>query len=262
MVFLWPQFTGLLFGKRWMSDIKRVCDTLKQLLKQKKLTYRVLAEQLGESEANIKRIFSTSSFSLDKLERICHLLEIRLSDLFLLADQQMQKITQLTKEQEKELVDNPRLFLVAVCVRDGWTFEDIIEQYDMDQFECIQHMARLDKLNMIQLLPENRYKLLIAQDFRWIKNGPLEHFIEKDVLSKFMASSFSEEESFRFYLRGSYSQASIEVIRRKLSQLTKEVAELNHVDSKLPINKRKHLGLLLAMRPWEFSLFEAMRRRS
>ena len=182
-----------------MSDIKRVCDTLKQLLKQKKMTYRKLAEALGESEANVKRVFSNSSFSLEKLERICHLLEIRLPDLFLLADQQLEKITQLTKEQEKELVDNPRLLLVAVCVRDGWTFEEIIEHYEIDQFECIQHMARLDKLKMIQLLPENRYKLLIAQDFRWLKNGPLERFVEKDVLVKFMQSSFAGDESFRFY---------------------------------------------------------------
>ena len=65
---------------------------------------------------------------------------------------------------------------------------------------------------------------------------------------------------FRFYLRGRYSQTSIDIIQRKLNQLTKEAAALNLEDSDLPLNKRQHIGLLMAMRPWEPSLFEDMRR--
>ncbi|TMP76731.1 XRE family transcriptional regulator, partial [Pseudoalteromonas sp. S983] len=88
-------------------------------------------------------------------------------------------------DQEQELIDNPKLLLVAVCVRDAWQFDDIIEQYDIDQFELIRLFARLDKIKLIQLLPNNHYKLLIAQDFRWIKNGPLERFMEQEVLHRF-----------------------------------------------------------------------------
>ena len=220
----------------------------------------MLAKELAMSEANIKRVFSTRSFSLERLEQVCNVINISLSDLFTLSAKQQQQLTQLTLEQEQELVENPKLLLVAVCVRDFWRFEEIIEQYDIEFHEGIRLMARLDKIKLIQLLPNNNYKLLIDQDFRWIKNGPFERFMEKEVFNQFLASKFDNEDSFRFYLRGRYSKSSITIIQRKLNQLTKEAAELNIEDSALPLEQKKHIGLLVAMRPWEPSMFEQFRR--
>jgi DNA-binding Xre family transcriptional regulator len=235
---------------------------LKQLLKTKNVTYKQLAQALELSEANIKRIFSTQSFTLDRLDEICQILEISLTDLFVLTAQKEQKISQLTSEQEEELMRDPKLLLVAVCARDGWTFQEIIEQYDIGEHEAIRLFARLDKLKMLQLLPGNKYKLLVAQDFRWIPNGPLEKFMSTEVVTEFMQANFTEPNSFRFYLRGSYSEASLTILIAKLNQLTKDAADLNHQDSKLPLQKRIHAGLLLATRPWEFKLFADMRRKS
>lgn len=212
------------------------------------------------SEANVKRMFSLKQFSLARLEDICHVACISLSDLFVLIEKQKDKLVQLSPEQEQELVDDVKLFLVAACVRDGWSFDEIIHHYQINQFECIQLMAKLDRLKIIQLLPNNQYKILIAQDFQWIPNGPLERFMEKEGIGKFMASSFVGENSFRFYIRGTYSQTSIDIIERKLNQLKKEVALLNQEDASLPLENRQHIGLLLAMRPWELSQFEQLRK--
>ena len=244
-----------------MSQIKQITTTLKQLLKQHKITYRMIADELQMSEANIKRVFATNSFSLERLEQVCNIINLNLSDLFSLSEKQQLQLTELTLEQEQELIENPKLLLVAVCVRDYWRFEEIIEHYDIDVHECIRLMAKLDKIKLIQLLPNNNYKLLIAQDFRWIKNGPLERFMEKEVLNRFMASKFDGEDCFRFYLRGRYSQSSVDIIQRKLNLITKEAAELNIEDSNLPLEKRKHMGMLFAMRPWEPSLFEQFRKQ-
>ncbi len=243
-----------------MSQIKEISTTLKQLLRQQQLTYKDIAQRLEMSEANVKRIFSNHSFTLERLEQICQILDITLSDLFLISQKQTEQLTQLTIEQEQELIDNHKLFLVAVCVRDSWTFEEIIDQYEVTEHECIRLLARLDKLKLIDLLPNNHYKVRIAQDFRWIPGGPLEHFMNNEVLVRFMQSKFEHPDSFRFYLRGTYSQASLTIIERKLNQLTKEAAILNQEDAALPLSQRSHTGLLLAMRPWELPLFEQMRR--
>lgn len=243
-----------------MSQINEICGILKELLKQHNVTYKTLAHKLEMSEANIKRMFSIQQFSLVRLEEICGVIDISLSDLFHLLENQKEKLVQLTAEQEQELIDNTKLLLVAACVRDGWSFDEIIYHYQIDQFECVQLLAKLDRLKMIQLLPNNQYKILISQDFQWIPNGPLEKFMEKDGIAPFMASSFSGENNFRFYLRGTYSQTSISIIEKKLNQLKKEVALLNQEDAVLPLESREHIGLLLAMRPWELPLFKALRR--
>jgi len=243
-----------------MSQIKQISNTLKKLLRQQNVTYKDIAHHLSMSEANVKRIFSTQSFSLERLEQMCAIINFSLSDLFLIAEKQSEQLTQLTIEQEQELVADTKLFLVAVCIRDSWSFDEIIKHYQITEFECIRLMAKLDKLKILQLLPNNDYKLLIAQDFRWIVNGPLERYITKEVISQFITASFSESNSFRFYLRGTYSQSSIDIINRKLNQLTKEVALLNQEDAILPLENRKHMGLLMAMRPWELTSFAQLRK--
>ncbi len=243
-----------------MSQITTLCDTLKQLLKARNITYKDLAQALDLSEANIKRIFSSQSFTLERLEQICGLLELSLSDLFLVNTQKEHRLTQLTQEQEEELIADKKLLLIAVCARDGWSFNDMITHYQISEHECIRLLARLDKLKMLQLLPGNKYKLLVAQNFRWIPGGPLERFMNRDVIVEFMEGDFGQEQAFRFYMRGSYSAASAAIIKNRLNQLTQEAAALNQADAKLPLDKRQHLGLLLAMRPWELKMFEAMKR--
>lgn len=245
-----------------MSQISQISNTLKQLLRQHQITYKHIAEKLDMSEANVKRIFSTNSFALDRLEQICEILQMSLSDLFIIAQKQTQQLTQLTEEQENELLADTKLLLVAVCVRDAWTFDEIVGHYAIDTHECVQLLAKLDRIKIIDLLPNNHYKSLIAQDFRWIPGGPLERFMEREVMVKFMAPKKEEPWTFRFYLRGRYSQTSVDIIQRKLNQLTKEAAVLNQEDASLPLSKRQHFGLLMAMRPWEPSLFENLRREN
>ena len=243
-----------------MSQIKQVTQRLKQLLKEQGMTYKSLSEQLQLSEASIKRCFSQQSFTLERLEQVCEALGLTLSDVFIQVAQTQPRVSQLSEAQERELLENPRLLLAAVCVRDGWQFNEIIDYYAISEPEAVRLMVKLDRLKLIEFLPGNRYRLLIAQDFRWIPGGPLERFMEQEVMVKFMAPKKNEPWTFRFYLRGRYSASSVEIIQRRLNQLTREAAELNEEDARLPISERTHMGLLMAMRPWEPSLFEEMRR--
>lgn len=243
-----------------MSQISDITRTLKQLLKQHQLTYKDVALHLQLSEANVKRVFASEQFSLQRLEQICELMQLQLSDLFLLTEQQSPGVQQLTEQQEQELVNDVKLFLVAVCVRDGWSFAEILEQYQVDEYELIRLFARLDRLRMIDLLPNNQYKLLIAQDFRWLAGGPLQRYIEGQVLQEFLQGDFSQPDSFRFYIRGSFSDNSVALLQRRLEQLTKEAGQLNLQDHALPLAKRRHVGLLMALRPWQLPSFSQLLR--
>ena len=70
-----------------MSQLIEVCEILKSTLKQQGITYKALAQQLGMSEANVKRMFSLKQFSLVRLEEICEVAGISLSDLFVLVEE-------------------------------------------------------------------------------------------------------------------------------------------------------------------------------
>jgi len=243
-----------------MAQSRALIDTLKRALKSHGLTYLQVARQLDLSEASVKRMFSRHSFTLARLEAICQLMDMEITDLLRLYEEGQRRISRLTLEQEKQLVADPKLLLAAVCVRDNFSFEDITRRFDISRAECFSQLVHLDRLGLIALLPNNRIKLLVAPDFRWLPDGPIERFFEKRVQSEFLSSRFGSEGELRLYLDGSLSPGSCELLQRKMKSLAREFTELHHEDMALPLNERRHFGLLLAIRPWEMSMFASLKR--
>lgn len=245
-----------------MAKSAAIIDVLKQALKSHGLTYAMVAEGIGISEASVKRMFSVRHFTLDRIDAICELMGIDFVDLLHMFDQSQQKISHLSLEQEQELVADFKMLLVAVCVRNHLLFEEIIHIYDINESECIQCLARLDKLGLIELLPQNKIKLYIKEDFRWLAGGPIERFYEKTVQDDFMRSKFSKSHERRTFLTGLLSRSSQDVMLRKLDTLTKEFAQLHKQDIGLPIADKSNIGLVLAQRPWELSMFRSLHRQA
>ena len=100
-----------------MAQRKEIIDMLKRSLKQKGLTYADIARQLQLSEISVKRNFSQKNFTLDRLESICNMVNVDFSDLVQMADDEKEKISALTLEQEQELLADLKFLLVAILVQ-------------------------------------------------------------------------------------------------------------------------------------------------
>ena len=161
-----------------MAQTRELIKTLKSALKAQGKTYADVAVELGLTEASVKRLFSTQRFSLDRLDRVCHLLDMEISDLVQLMNEQQQRLQQLSIEQEKEITADVKLTLVAVCVLNRWTMNDILSYYHISENECVRQLAKLDRLKVIELLPGNRIRLLVAPNFSWRENGPIQLFFQ------------------------------------------------------------------------------------
>ena len=220
------------------------------------MTYADVGRRLNMSEANVKRMFATRRFSLDRLEQVCRLMRMDLTDLVQLYEQSRQRITQLTLEQEEELVKDRQLLLVAVAVRNRLSVTEILGNYRISETDCIRCLARLDRLKIIDLLPQNRIKLRIDEDFRWRPNGPIERFYEKQVQAQFLKSSFGKALEQRLFVFGLLEEGSIEVMQTKMQELSREFIELHRQDTRLPLEKRHTVGFMLALRPWDAEVFQ------
>lgn len=239
-----------------MAQTTALLKTLKQALKDACLTYQDVAHHLGMSEANVKRLFATQRVTLDRLEQICGLMQLDLSDLFELYNESRQRISNLTQEQEKELVSDAKLLLVAVSVRNHLSYEDIIKHYQISEAECIRCLARLDRLKIIDLLPNNRIKLLIDEYFNWLPHGPIERFFQQQIQTQFLKSNFSKDRELRLFEFGLLGDSSTQVMINKLKALTVEFTDLHRQDLNLPLEKRYNQGLLVAIRPWDLDAFK------
>jgi len=244
-----------------MAQTEALIDTLKQALKSQHMTYAEVALKLGMSEANVKRMFATKRFTLERLEDVCRLIQLELSDLFQLYEESRKRITTLTKEQEKELISDTKLLLVAVSVRNRLCFDDIVNNYNISATECIRHLAKLDKLKIIDLLPNNRIKLRVDEHFHWLPNGPIERFYEKQIQSQFLKGAFNGELEERLFLYGLLGDSATQVMMNKMNALAKEFAELHRQDAHMPLDKRHNIGFMLALRPWDLEAFLPLQRK-
>ena len=241
-----------------MAQTRELIKTLKTALKAQGKTYADVAVELGLTEASVKRLFSKLSFSLSRLDQVCHLLDMEIADLVQLMNEQQQRLQQLTIEQEKEITGNVILTLVAVCVLNRWRMEDILSYYRISETECVQHLARLDRLKVIELLPKNRIKLLVAPNFSWRENGPIQLFFQKKISQEFFNTRFGREDECLLVLNGMFSSQSNAELQRKLKRLAREFDLLNNDDAALDLENRNGTTLVLAMRDWRYGLFRPL----
>src|SRR5690242_881731 len=196
-----------------MAQSAQLIEALKGALKAQGRTYADVARSLKLSEASIKRCFSEQSFTLERLEQICSLAGMEISDLVELAAEQKPPFTSLTPEQEEALLHDPKLLLMTFLVLSHWQFEDILKSYQLTEHEAIQLLSRLDRLGLIDLLPGNRIRLLTARNFSWRKDGPMQQFFEREVLRDFLGSRFGAPREEMKFVGGLLSWASLERIQ-------------------------------------------------
>src|SRR5690606_29614801 len=106
-------FVALDGGRGRMAQINLLIHELKRRMQDQRLTYANLEKALKLSESSVKRMFAKRSMSLQRLEDICNLLRLEISDIVEAMHAQRRYVTELTREQEAALVADPKLLLFA-----------------------------------------------------------------------------------------------------------------------------------------------------
>ena len=243
-----------------MSQTENLVATLKRLLKARGITYLDVARHLGLSEASVKRQFSLRSFRLDTVEAICDLLKLDLADVARAANDAQPAVRQLLPEQEADLVADPRRLLVAVCVLNHMSPAQISANYRLSKAEVVAQLLRLDRLQLITLLPENRVRIKVARDFGWLVDGPIQRFFRDRVQTDFLDGHFQYAGEFLRFQYAMLTPAANLRFQQRLLRLAQEFAEFHQDCIGAPAEERYGTSLLIAMRPWELAAFDSLRR--
>ena len=244
-----------------MSQIVAVVEALKRALKAKKLTYAHVARELKMSEASVKRMFSSNHFTLNRFEQVCEIAGLGLTELARAVDSEKNYISHLTLEQEREVVGNARLFLIAVCALNHMTLEQILATYEISKTDCIQLLLKLDKIKFLELMPNNRIRLKVASNFAWLANGPILQYFMTRAQQEYFRSRFDGQNETIMVVNAMLSVASSAQFAARLRKLANEFSELHNDDKLLPIGERRPASVVLALRPWELDDFNKLRRK-
>ncbi|MEM7362428.1 MAG: helix-turn-helix transcriptional regulator [Pseudomonadota bacterium] len=241
-----------------MSEINQVYEELKRQLRASKVTYAELARRLSTSEASVKRWFSQRTLSLQRIEAICTEVDVSFSELVANAATRERPILELSEAHEEELIRSIPLLLAAICVTNRIPFEEMLSRYRFDELKLIRLLAQLDRMGIIELLPENRYRVRVSRDFRWRQGGPIHRYFFDHVANEFLWDEKGDDSYFRF-VWGSLSRSQMDEVKQRVDRLASEFVEISERTS--GNDPKKGSTMLIGFRgDWEPSSFEAARR--
>jgi len=236
-----------------------IVETLKRILKARGMTYADLARGLRVSTPTVKRTFSQRSFTLQRLEQACRLLEVDFQELARLSRVHRSGPAELSIDQETALAKDPRLFTVFWLLCNDWRFDQIVTEFGLGAAQITSYFARLERLGLIDWRPGNRARLRVPRRYVWRAGGPLRKSYGLQVVTEFMRARFdAPHDAFHFEAQ-ELSPESAVVVKRRLEKVVAEINDLVEMDAAAPGKKRVTLGVLLACRPWDISIVHALR---
>ncbi len=243
-----------------MSTTADLISALKTELKSAHMTYADLAQALGMAESSIKRMLARGDMPLSRIDAICRALKLDFADLARRVADSQPLLAELSQEQERAVVADKKLLLMAICVLSQWTLEQVTGAYRLSEAEGIRYLAQLDRIGIIELRPGNRYRLKLAKTFRWRPHGPVMHYFREHALLDYFGGGFDGAGEGLLLVHGSIARSLAPALVERLQRVAQDFAQQHLADQRLPEQDREGYTLLLAMRSWEFEAFAQMRR--
>jgi DNA-binding Xre family transcriptional regulator len=244
-----------------MGEAARIMLNLKRMMKSRGITYRELARRIDLSEASVKRIFSRSSLSLSRLEGICQALDVSIQEITRLSGEQAADAAEyLTIEQEGALAADPSLLACYYLIANGRTGQEIGAGLGVEERQVRRWMVKLHSFGLLELQSKLRARARTTSSITWRSDGPVRRLYESQVRQEFLQSTFAGSNEAMHFRSAELSEASCRVLLRKIERLATEFRDLAELDRSLPARDKRSMAMVLAARPWVFSMFEGLRR--
>jgi DNA-binding Xre family transcriptional regulator len=243
-----------------MSTTADLVLALKKELKSAQMTYADLAVALGMAESSVKRMLAKGDMPLSRIDAICRALKLDFADLARRVADAQPLLAQLTQDQERAVVADKKLLLVAICVLSQWTLEQITTSYRLTEAQCVGYLVKLDRIGIIELRPLNRYRLKLAKTFRWRPHGAVMNYFRENALLDYFSGGFNGDSEGLLLVHGSISRSVAPSFMERMQKVAQDFSQQHLADQKVNDKDREGYTLLLAMRSWEFEAFATLRR--
>ena len=243
------------------AETARIMASLKRLMRSRALTYADLAQRIGLSEASVKRIFSRSTLTLARFDEICQALDTSIQEVTRLAgDHSAESTETLSFKQEEALAADPNLLACFYLVASGRDGREITAELGADDKKVRRWYLQLQTLGLVEMRSGLRARAHTTAAIKWRKEGPVAKLYARQVRLEFLHSPFTGPVEALHFRSSELSESSCRVLLRKLERLATEFRDLAELDRTLPSREKRSMGVLLATRPWVFSMFESLRR--
>ncbi len=138
-------------------------DALKQMLKERQLSYSVIASAIGVSLPTIKRLLNKPTIPLDRLLEICDLAEIDLAELIACAETLRPAHTLFTPEQDDLFFRHPFVlsYFGELCF-ERRSPSAIAKKHKLNAQSTGLYLSQLEQVGLLERDARGRVKMLIS----------------------------------------------------------------------------------------------------
>jgi transcriptional regulator with XRE-family HTH domain len=238
------------------SQLDVMMEVLRELLRQHGLRFSDVARQLGVTERTVTRWFSADSVETAVLQRFCELVGI---DFFALCEIAAKRVenrpARHTVQQEQALAESPLLTYLFAQICKGWSAKELRDDIDIPEPVLIDHLIKLDKIGLIELLPGNEIRLMTSRNMVLIPNGPYARNLNRWLGETFRTPDVDEENSVWVCDFMKLTPGSRERLERKFRELMHEAQQLSDSDRRANAASRDWYGIVLVAKPQDIRPF-------
>ncbi len=243
-----------------MTQSEQILAGFKKILKSKGLTYKDLSKKADLSESSIKRILSSSTIDLMRLESFCEIAEVSFAEVFKIAENIGPTLrTSFTPKQEAALARDSRLLHFFLLIFESVSLNRIIRDYVITWSEVDHFLLELDKVDILELHANRRFRFLMDKNARFHKDGPIGKRMLEVSRQDFLNHSFHDENSFIRLAIFRANPFQLEKLKIKVEKLVRDV--LDDSDTMPLYDEGHNIGLLVSFRPWQFNEYQSIKRR-
>lgn len=242
------------------SSTALVVQSLKTHLKLRGLTYGALAKTWKVSLSSVKRIMSGPELSIARIESACELMHLSVGDFF----KQIQfdhssELFYLTTAQENHLSQDLEALHYFLLLHEGWSPSEIFKEYSLTQAKNIRLLNFLEKIDLIEVHPNNRIKRKYVGQLRLHKDGPLGKQLAKLVKTQFLESNFAQGSDLFTFLNLNFVPGDVQKLKARFLEMAKELSLQSDENRRHP--NSQSCGLMIALRPWSSPFSQALKKR-
>jgi transcriptional regulator with XRE-family HTH domain len=218
-------------------DIKKICNQIRYKIKEKGFTQDEFAKLIGVSIPTLNRWLRAEGLLFQDLNLMLEKLDVKLSELALLAEGDLSNKFTYTIEQESLFVNTDGLLAFFDQLLNGKTVSHIAKSFKLTEKSLSFYLSKLDKLKLIEWLPNNKVKILVTGEPSWIVGGPLSNKFRRQIIDEHIHYYLNSREQLRIGIY-SLSSDSYKKINDKYQDLIDSVRLMEIKDSNNSTTKK------------------------
>ncbi len=163
----------------------QILDALKDVLKERRLTYGQLALRLEVSLPTVKRWMNGQGTSLEDLLRIMDSVGLDLSELGDRAAHQRGEETFFTAEQEEVLAANPEALVLLFALREDQTPEEFERRHGLSRKATLRLLRLLENMDLIETRGIQVVRVRARGAIRWDDRGKIGQTFTRALLNSY-----------------------------------------------------------------------------